>query len=191
MAYWLLVLLGYFIGSFPTAYIFGRKLKGIDIRQAGDKNMGARNAWFEISHKAGILIGIIDAFKGLLAVLLAKWIHAPEAVVLWTGVGCILGHNFPVFLKFRGGRGEAVTLGIILVLVPIQMLIVGPVAILVLIIFKNMILTSAVFYVGMVLVCWIMGVSGLLIFYIIGIAVIVALTHLFRVLRLRRPTGMA
>ena len=191
MAYWLLVLLGYFIGSFPTAYIFGRKLKGIDIRQAGDKNMGARNAYFEIGHKAGILIAIIDAVKGLLAVLLAKWFHAPESVVLWMGVSCILGHNFPVFLKFRGGRGEAVTMGIIIALVPVQMLIVGPIAILVLVLFKNMILTSAVYYVGMVVTCWIMGVAGLMIFYIIGIAVIVAVTHLVRVISLRRPSGTA
>jgi glycerol-3-phosphate acyltransferase PlsY len=191
LAYWLLVLLGYFIGTFPTAYIFGRKLKGIDIRQAGDKNMGARNAYFEISRTAGILTAIIDGLKGLLSILIAKWMNAPEAIVLWVGVGCILGHNFPVFLKFQGGRGEAVTIGILVALVPLQMLIVGPVALLGLIIFKKVVLSSALYYIGIIIVCWIMGVSATTIFYIMGIAIIVAMTHWLRVSRLRRPTGTA
>ena len=63
---WFLVLGGYIVGAFPTAYIFGQKLKGKDIRQMGDRNMGARNAYHEIGHKIGILIFCIDTAKGSL-----------------------------------------------------------------------------------------------------------------------------
>ena len=68
MARWLLVLAGYVIGACPTAYLFGQRLKGKDIRQLGDGNMGARNAYHELGHKTGILIFFIDAAKGSLAV---------------------------------------------------------------------------------------------------------------------------
>jgi acyl phosphate:glycerol-3-phosphate acyltransferase len=187
MLSWLLVPAGYLIGTFPTAYLFGKKLKGIDIRKAGDRNMGARNAYFEIGHKAGILIAVIDALKGLLAVLIAQWCGAPQSIVLWTGVAVVLGHNFPFFLRFRGGRGEAATIGILLAVIPVPVLIVGPIAILCLLVFKNVILASAVFYIGLVLACLLTGIAALLIFYEIGLAVMVALTHLFRVVFVRKP----
>ena len=64
MVQWLLVLVGYIIGSLPTAYIFGKRLKNRDIRGMGDGNMGARNAYHELGHKIGILIFFIDAAKG-------------------------------------------------------------------------------------------------------------------------------
>ncbi len=69
---WLIVVLGYFLGSIPTAYIAGHLLKGRDIRQMGDGNAGARNAFHELGAKVGVAVGIIDAGKGALAVLIAQ-----------------------------------------------------------------------------------------------------------------------
>ena len=83
---WFLVLLGYVIGSFPTAYVFGQRFKGKDIRRLGDGNMGARNAYHELGHKIGILIFCIDAAKGSLAIVLAQAFGAPQYIVMLTGL---------------------------------------------------------------------------------------------------------
>ena len=106
MARWLLVLAGYIIGACPTAYLFGQRLKGKDIRQLGDGNMGARNAYHELGHKTGILIFFIDTAKGSLAVLLCILFHAPQYITLTAGAAAVAGHNWPVFLGFRTCRAS-------------------------------------------------------------------------------------
>ena len=187
MAQWLLVLAGYIIGACPTAYIFGQRLKGKDIRQLGDGNMGARNAYFELGHKTGILIFIIDTAKGSLAVLLCLLFHVPQYITLTTGVAAVAGHNWPVFLGFRGGRGEATTIGILLVLIPISVLIVAVPTIVVLLVRKNVILASAVFFILLSLVNWWRHVPGILVFYAIALPIMVGLTHYFRVRHVEKP----
>ena len=187
MAEWLLVLVGYIIGACPTAYIFGQRLKGKDIRQLGDGNMGARNAYHELGHKTGILIFFIDTAKGCLAILLCRYFQAPQYIVLTTGVAAVAGHNWPVFVGFRGGRGEATTIGILLVLVPISVLIVAIPAIAVLLIRKNVILASAVLFILLLLVNWWRHVPGILVFYGIALPIMVGLTHYFRVRHTEKP----
>jgi len=115
---WLIVLLGYLLGSFPTAYITGYLLKGKDIRRMGDGNAGARNAYHELGHKAGIGIFFLDASKGALAILIAQAVNLPQLAVLTTGAAVVIGHNWPVFIAFRGGRGESTTIGVLLALIP-------------------------------------------------------------------------
>ena len=186
MAQWLLVLAGYIIGACPTAYLFGQRLKGKDIRQLGDGNMGARNAYHELGHKTGILIFFIDAAKGSLAVLLCLLFHAPQYITLTTGAAAVAGHNWPVFLGFRGGRGEATTIGILLTLLPVPVLIAAVPSIAVLLIRKNVIFASAVLFVVLFLVNWWRHVPGILVFYAIALPVMVGLTHFSRVWRPRR-----
>ena len=189
MTQWLLVLVGYIIGSLPTAYIFGKRLKGRDIRELGDGNMGARNAYHELGHKIGILIFFIDAAKGCLPILIARYFNAPQSIILATGVATIAGHNWSAFIGFRGGRGEATTIGILLVLVPQSLLIVAIPAIAVLLIKKNVILASAVLFITLLLVNWWRHVPGILVFYGIALPIMVALTHYFRVRHVERPAG--
>jgi glycerol-3-phosphate acyltransferase PlsY len=186
---WILVLVGYIIGACPTAYIFGRKLRGRDIRRLGDGNMGARNAYHELGHKIGILIFCIDTAKGSLAILIARYFSAPQYIVLATGVAAVAGHNWPVFVGFRGGRGESTTIGILLALIPKSILIVAIPTIAVLLIKKNVILTSAVMFISLLFVNWWLRVPGILVFYGIALPILVALTHYFRVRRVKRPVG--
>lgn len=115
------IIASYFIGSIPTAYIFGRVLKGIDIRKFGSGNVGATNALRVLGKKAGISVLIIDMLKGLIpVVLLGKLITGlspkinAELIYIVIGVTCILGHNWTVFLSFKGGKGMATTLGVLL-----------------------------------------------------------------------------
>jgi len=186
---WLLVLVGYILGACPTAYILGQRVKGKDIRQVGDRNMGARNAYHELGHRIGILVFIIDTAKGYLAILIAQFFDAPQTIVMATGIAAVAGHNWPAFLGFRGGRGESTTIGILLALNPGAMLIVSVPTMAVLLLKKNVILTSTVMFISLPLVSWWLNVSGILVIYGIALPVIVGITHYFRVRHVEKPVG--
>jgi len=178
---WLIITLGYFLGSVPTAYVAGRILKGVDIRQIGDGNMGAANVFRRLSPKAGVAVGIVDAGKGALAILIAQAANIPQAAVLFAGAAAVVGHNWPVFIGFRGGRGESTTIGVLLTVITQPMLIVAGPTILALLIRRNVILASAVLFIPLPLVCWWLGVSGLLVAYSIALPSLVGFTHFLRV----------
>jgi glycerol-3-phosphate acyltransferase PlsY len=112
------IICAYFIGSFPSAYIIGRLRKGIDIRQVGSRNMGAMNVFYKVGFVEGLLVLAVDIGKGAAAVALARFLGVPVVVQLLAGVTVLLGHNFTVFLKFRGGRGGATCIGILAFLLP-------------------------------------------------------------------------
>lgn len=110
------VLIAYFIGAVPTAYIFGRLLKRIDIREHGSKNVGATNAFRVLGKGPGIAVLVIDILKGVVPtvwVARAFGIHDPMALVL-IGLAAVVGHNWTVFLGFKGGKGVATSLGVII-----------------------------------------------------------------------------
>jgi len=111
----------YVLGSIPTAYIFGRLLKGIDIRKFGSGNVGATNALRVLGRGAGVTVLVLDALKGFIAVVfladlvLAKSnINAEQLLRVGLGLACICGHNWTVFLNFKGGKGVATTFGVLL-----------------------------------------------------------------------------
>ena len=122
------LVLAYLLGAFPTAYIAGRITCGKDIRQMGDGNMGAQNAFRLFGPGIGITVGLIDFIKGIAAISLAQFADMTIPVVLLSGILAVAGHNWPVFLHFRGGRGEATTVGVLLLLATWPMLISGLVA---------------------------------------------------------------
>ena len=177
---WLIAILGYFLGSIPTAYIVGRVVKGVDIRRVGDANVGAANAFRHLGNKIGVAIGIIDAGKGSLAVLIAQAADMPQVVVLLTGTAAVIGHNWSIFLGFRSGRGESTTIGVLVTLITQPMLIVGGVAVVTLLITRNVILASAVLFIPLSLVCWWFEVSGMLVGYSIALPCLVGFTHFLR-----------
>lgn len=110
------LLLGYLVGSFSTGYIIG-KMKQVDIRNYGSGNSGTTNAFRTLGKKAGIITFIGDFFKAVLVILLVKFvifndIEYVKLLEVICGFGCVLGHNYPVWLKFHGGKGIAVTGGV-------------------------------------------------------------------------------
>lgn len=117
------IIIGYLLGSIPTAYIVSRVRKGIDIRNIGSRNMGGANVMREIGAPEGVLVGLFDVAKGAGAILIAQALDIPELWVFGAGFAALVGHNFPVFARFRGGRGAATIIGIFLVLAPEAMLI--------------------------------------------------------------------
>ncbi len=115
----------YLLGSIPSAYLAGRLLKNIDIRQHGSGNVGASNVFRVVGKKWGILVLIADALKGFLAlVLIARWgyqhhpLFSKPLYFLLTGMAAVAGHNWTVFLNFHGGKGVATSLGVGLGLFP-------------------------------------------------------------------------
>ena len=109
----LLLLCSYLLGSIPVGLIIGRLVKRIDIRQYGSGNIGASNVWRELGRVWGTITFVLDTGKGLAPVLLA---HHLFPHLFWlpvaAGLCALLGHNFSLFLGFRGGKGVATTLGV-------------------------------------------------------------------------------
>ena len=115
----------YIIGSIPTAYIFGRVLKGIDIREYGSGNAGATNVFRVIGKAPGAIVLIIDIIKGYIsATYLASGfmylapVTRPELYRILFGLSAIAGHNWTLFLKFKGGKGVAASAGVVIGLIP-------------------------------------------------------------------------
>ena len=178
---WLIVILGYLLGSIPTAYIAGHLLKGRDIRQMGDGNMGAANAFRQLGAKAGIAVFFVDARKGALAILIAQAVSMPQVAILVTGVATVAGHNWPVFIGFRGGRGESTTIGVLAALITQPMLIVGGMAAVAFLIKRRVILGQGSFlFIPLPLVCWWLGLPGVLVAYSMALPCLVGFTHFLR-----------
>lgn len=126
----LCVLIGYIFGLFQTSYLYGR-IKGIDIREHGSGNAGATNALRTLGFKAGIIAFIGDCLKCVLAVLLVRALFAGRypgedmgiVLGLYAAAGVILGHNFPCYLHFHGGKGISATAGLFFSLDPLLTLV--------------------------------------------------------------------
>ena len=120
----LCLFIGYIFGCFQTGYIYG-KCHGIDIRQYGSGNAGTTNTLRVLGKKAGYITYLGDALKAIIAILLVKYLVYGQWLVpslsfqlllAYTGLGVALGHNYPFYLKFKGGKGIAVTSGVMLAL---------------------------------------------------------------------------
>ncbi|MFA7274007.1 MAG: glycerol-3-phosphate 1-O-acyltransferase PlsY [Crocinitomicaceae bacterium] len=123
--YILYPIIGYLLGSIPTAVWVGKSKYGIDIRQHGSKNAGATNTFRVLGQKAGIVVLSIDVLKGLVATVLPLILMpdklGSDALVniqLLSSMACVLGHVFPIFAHFDGGKGVATSLGVIIGLHP-------------------------------------------------------------------------
>lgn len=135
MAFWMANLAGwglaYLLGSIPTAYLLGRLLRGIDIRDHGSKSVGATNALRVLGKWPALAVLVVDILKGVAAILIVRWLMTslPVAAPDWfstqswrswavagAGVAAIVGHSWPVWLKFSGGKSVAVGLGVMLAL---------------------------------------------------------------------------
>ena len=129
----LLSLVAYLLGSIPSAYILVYLVKHVDIRQVGSRNVGALNTFQQVGPWGGVVVLLADTGKGALVVLLPHWLGAPDWMVYPAAVLVVVGHNWPVFLRFHGGKGAASILGIALALAPILTLIsMAPVALIIL-----------------------------------------------------------
>lgn len=111
---------GYLLGNFQASYIFGKLIKKVDIRTLGHGNAGASNAVESLGWKFGVLVAVLDVLKGVVSILLVKYFYKvgfdPDGALLLyiNGYSVILGHIFPFYMGFKGGKGTATLIGIML-----------------------------------------------------------------------------
>lgn len=188
-----LILLAYLIGSIPTALIISRSFFGIDIRDYGSGNMGATNTFRVLGSRYGTIVMIIDILKGLCATLLVFSLphyatHEIDRINMMIGLGmaAVLGHIFPIFANFKGGKGVATLFGMIVALQPVVAASCVGVFLVVLYLTRYVSLSSILAALMLpVAVLWIWNESELLYrIFTLLVAALVVITHQKNIVRL-------
>jgi len=154
------IVIGYLLGSIPTAYIVARLTTSKDIRQMGGGNVGGLNVFREIGFWAILPVAIVDLGKGAAAVAIAHWLlDLPPLFVLLAGLAAVIGHNWMVWLKFSGGKGMGATIGALAMAMPLYgywqgILIFLGIFVVIAIITRNVALASSTALVFLPLITW-------------------------------------
>jgi glycerol-3-phosphate acyltransferase PlsY len=187
IAFILLLVSAYLVGSIPTAYIAGRWWRGIDVRQYGSGNVGASNLLRSSGKWLATVVTIVDIGKGILVIWVAQLAGLAIAQQVAVGLAAIIGHNWPVFLRFSGGRGVLTTLGIAFFLplangplVPWALIIFLAIAGIFIFVVHNLPIGTAMGIAAMPLVSWTAGEP---------LALILGFLAMFLVMVIRRLTA--
>ncbi len=175
------IVLGYLLGSIPTAYITTRIATGKDIRQLGGGNVGGMNTLKEVGFIPALVVAIVDLGKGAAAVAIAYWLlDVSQLFVMLVGLAAVIGHNWMVFLKFSGGKGMGPAFGALAVLLPVYgywpgVLIFLGVAMIPFIFTRNIALGMGIGLVFLPLIIWLMTHSMLATVLAITLGIIIAI----------------
>jgi len=184
----ILLLCAYCIGSIPTGLLLAKAFGGVDIRTKGSGNIGATNVYRTLGRKIGLLTLIGDCLKGLLPVLAAKALQLPVAWIALIGIAAFLGHIFPIFLRFKGGKGVATALGVFLATSPLAVLGALAVFIAILVSRKYVSLASIAAAAVMPLLTTIINRDATIVTMSLVISAVVILNHHENIARLRNGT---
>lgn len=141
------LVIGYLLGAIPFAAMAGR-LAGVDVRSVGTGNPGAANVFRVIDRRLGLLVGVADVAKGVLAVQVGRWAGLPDLAIVLPGAAAVFGHWHSVFLGFRGGAGLAVAVGAGVAVVPLEGGIGVAVAIVLIALIRNVGVSAGIGYVA-------------------------------------------
>ena len=167
-------IVAYLLGSIPFGYLIVRRKSGADIRETGSGGTGATNVSRRAGKAAGILTLLLDAAKGCVAVLIAKAFGGDDWVIAAAAIAALVGHIFPVWLGFRGGKGVATGVGIFVVLAPVALLGAGVVFVAIVLLTRYVSLGSITAAVLIPVLVWVQSDSPtLLVAAIVGAALIV------------------
>ena len=178
------VVLGYLLGSIPTAYIVTRLTTGQDIRQMGGGNVGGLNAFREVGLKAASVVALVDLGKGAAAVAIAHWLLDLSPLwVMLAGLAAAIGHMWMVFLKFSGGKGMGATFGALAVLLPVYgywygLLIFLATALVPFLITRNMALSMGVGLLFLPLILWLITQSALATILAVTLGILIGIKFL-------------
>ena len=183
------IIIGYLLGSIPSAHTVTRLVKGKDVRQLGGGNVGGLNVFREVGLWPALVVGIVDIGKGAAAVAIAYWLLAlPPLFVLLAGLAAVIGHNWMVFLKFNGGKGMGPTIGALAVVMPLYgywqgLLIFFGVILVPIIITRNVALSMGIALLSLPFIIWFGIHSGIgtIMAVILGLVIVIKFT----------PTAMA
>jgi len=186
----LMIGLAYLIGAIPTSYLAAKHGAGIDLREHGSKNLGATNLYRVLGWGYAIPVGLFDVAKGFVAAyFLAPWVGPERWIPMAVGVGAILGHVFPVYLKFSGGKGVATAAGVVLGIAPTA-------ALMSVLVWGALVLATGIVSVASMsaaivfpLAVWVLTPERTTLVYTgVGIAVFIVFSHRSNVRRLLRGT---
>jgi glycerol-3-phosphate acyltransferase PlsY len=172
-----LTLVSYLVGGIPTAYVATRLLTGQDIRRLGDRNPGAANVYRNVGPTAGLAVAAIDVSKGAAAVLLVKGLAESTGLEMLAGVAVMVGHNWPVHLGLRGGRGAATAVGVLLATLPYLAIPISVLTLVILYFSKRAVPCLAFLLISIPVLAWPVGYSYSLAAYAVGLAVLVGVSH--------------
>ncbi|AMA74740.1 acyl-phosphate glycerol 3-phosphate acyltransferase [Aneurinibacillus sp. XH2] len=183
------ILLSYLLGSVSFSILVVKKIAKIDIREHGSGNAGATNTLRVLGKGPGIAVLLLDAAKGAIAFGLASWLtKGNDWVIVLSGIAAIVGHNWPVFFGFRGGKGVATTIGTLLALTPVPALIAVAVTIVVIAITRYVSLGSLVFFTLVPIILLTQGASFVYIAGTFMIAILGYMRHVGNIKRLLQGT---
>jgi acyl phosphate:glycerol-3-phosphate acyltransferase len=183
----LLVIFSYLLGSVPSGLIIG-KLSGLDVRKAGSGNIGATNVARLLGKRGGLLTLVGDTAKGFIPVLAVQQMGFSHPVAALVGVAAFLGHVYPIFLKFKGGKGVATSFGVLLGLAPLATMILLVVFAAVAFTTRLVSLSSMVTAVAAPLVLWLFYYSPTYVIMTAFMAVMIVFRHYANIQRLLNGT---
>ncbi len=191
------IIIGYLLGSIPSAYIATRLAAGKDIRQLGGGNVGGLNVYREVGPWPAIAAGIVDAGKGTGAVAIAYWLlQVDTPYVLLAALAAVIGHNWMVWLKFSGGKGMGATIGALLVLFPLygyplQLGIFAAVVIVPFVITRNIALSMFIGLVSLPVIVWFSTNSGYATIISVVLLLLIVVKFLPTAIAAVRKSGLA
>jgi acyl phosphate:glycerol-3-phosphate acyltransferase len=181
------VLLGYLAGSVPFAFLLARRA-GIDVRIAGSGNVGAANVLRTTGAWRGVVVMALDVAKGAAAVLVAHAATGGAAVAALTGAAAIVGHIYPVWLRFHGGKGVAVAAGVFGILAPAATAIAAALFVLTVWITRYVSLGSVAATLALAPAAWLAGAPRTVVFVAAGAGTLILFRHRANLRRLRSGT---
>ena len=177
----IVLVIGYLLGSIPSAYIFTRLATGKDIRQIGGGNVGGYNTYLEAGALPAIGATVVDLGKGAAAVAIAHWaLNLDKPYVLIAAIGVVIGHNWMVWLKFKGGRGMGATIGALAVIMPLygyflpEFVILLGIIVVLLAITRNVALSMGISLLALPFIAWLSMHSGLFVVWSVVLGIIIA-----------------
>ncbi|WP_392449837.1 glycerol-3-phosphate 1-O-acyltransferase PlsY [Staphylococcus massiliensis] len=174
LTYGIMFLLSYLIGAFPSGFVIGKLFFKKDIRDYGSGNTGATNSFRVLGKPAGFVVTFLDIFKGFIVLFFPLWFNVEVSGII-VGIFAILGHVYPIYLKFRGGKAVATSAGVILAFNPIFLLILLAIFFVILYLTKYVSLSSII-----AAICCVIGSIILWNYALIIVSFIVAAVLIFR-----------
>lgn len=177
MEYLIIIGLSYLVGSIPNGLIIGKLVKGVDIRQFGSKNIGTTNAYRVLGPWPALAVLATDIAKGVAGIYIGQALSGLPAAILLGGIAAIAGHNWSLFLGFKGGRGVATALGVIVILMPKATAIIFAVWAAVFFATRYVSLASITAAAAAAPLVWLLGERTEYLYFTLGAAAFVVLRH--------------
>ena len=188
LSYIIVILCSYIIGSIPSGLILGKTFWNVDLREYGSKNIGATNAWRTLGKLPGFIVFVADLLKGMIGVYLGMLLVGTSTAMIIGGIVAIIGHSLSLFLKFKGGKGVATGLGVIIMLMPTVSAIVFIIWLVIVMISKSVSLASIIAAICAPIFAFILGMPFEFVAFGVVAAVFVIYRHKSNIGRLMNGT---